>query len=71
MFPDIRSSGLSSDDFCERLLKEEKVLMVPGNAFGACGEGFARATYATSIDNIREALIRIKRFVERIKTPNK
>jgi aminotransferase len=67
VFPDLRSSGLSSDEFCERLLKEEKVLMVPGNAFGACGEGFARATYATSLDNIREALIRIKRFVDRVK----
>jgi len=67
VFPDLRSTGLSSDEFCERLLKEEKVLMVPGNAFGACGEGFARATYATSLDNIREALARIKRFVDRIK----
>ncbi len=67
VFPDIRAAGLTSDEFCERLLMEEKVLMVPGNAFGACGEGFARATYATSIDNIREALIRIKRFVEKVK----
>ena len=66
-FPDIRSTGLSSDEFCERLLMEEKVLTVPGNAFGACGEGFIRATYATSIDNIREALVRIARFVERIR----
>lgn len=67
VFPDIRSTGLSSDDFCERLLKEEKVLMVPGNAFGSCGEGFARATYATAIDNIREALVRISRFVQKVK----
>lgn len=66
-FPDIRSTGLSSDAFCERLLIEEKVLTVPGNAFGACGEGFVRATYATSIDNIREALSRIARFVERVR----
>lgn len=66
-FPDIRSTGLSSDEFCERLLMEEKVLTVPGNAFGACGEGFIRATYATSIENIREALIRIGRFVERVR----
>jgi len=64
VFPDIRVSGLSSDEFCERLLMQEKVLMVPGNAFGACGEGFVRATYATSIDNIREALERIRRFLE-------
>lgn len=67
VFPDITSTGISSDSFCERLLMEEKVLMVPGNAFGACGEGFVRATYATSIENIREALIRITRFVEKIK----
>lgn len=67
VFPDIRSTGLSSDAFCERLLKEERVLMVPGNAFGACAEGFVRATYATSIENIREALTRIARFVERVK----
>ncbi len=66
VFPDIRATGLSSDEFCERLLMEEKVLTVPGNAFGACGEGFVRATYATSIENIREALIRITRFVEKV-----
>ncbi|HOQ75117.1 MAG TPA: aminotransferase class I/II-fold pyridoxal phosphate-dependent enzyme [Thermoclostridium sp.] len=66
-FPCIRSTGLSSDEFCEKLLIEEKVLTVPGNAFGACGEGFVRATYATSIENIREALARIGRFVERVR----
>ncbi len=67
VFPDLRSTGLSSDEFCERLLKEEKVLMIPGSAFGASGEGFARATYATSLDNIREALKRIQRFTEKIR----
>lgn len=67
VFPDLRKFGLSSDEFCERLLMEEKVLMVPGNAFGECGEGFARATYATSLENIKVALARIKRFVERLK----
>jgi len=65
VFPDIRASGMTSDLFCERLLLEEKVLMIPGTAFGDCGEGFARATYATSLDNIREALNRIKRFMEK------
>jgi aminotransferase len=54
---------MTSDDFCEKLLMEEKVLMIPGNAFGACGEGFVRATYATSIENIQEALNRISRFI--------
>jgi aminotransferase len=69
VFPDIRVSGLSSDEFCERLLMKERVLMVPGNAFGACGEGFVRATYATSIDNIREALQRIRHFLESLGVP--
>jgi len=70
-FPDIRSTGLTSDEFCERLLREEKVLTVPGNAFGACGEGFVRATYATSLDNILEALKRIGRFVEKVRAENR
>ncbi len=65
VFPDIRKSGLTSDQFCERLLMEEKVLMVPGTAFGDCGEGFARATYATSMEKIREALERIGRFMDK------
>lgn len=66
VFPCIKFTGMSSDEFCERLLKEEKVLVVPGNAFGQCGEGFIRATYANSIENIIEALKRIKKFVDRI-----
>lgn len=64
MFPSIKSTGLTSDQFCEGLLKEEKVLVVPGSAFGKCGEGFIRATYANSYENIVEALKRINRFVE-------
>jgi len=67
LFPDIRKTGLSSEDFCERLLVEQKVLMVHGNAFGECGKGFARATYATSMENIVEACKRIKYFVESLK----
>ena len=63
VFPSIGITGMTSDDFCEKLLMEEKVLMIPGNAFGACGEGFVRATYATSIENIQEALNRISRFI--------
>ena len=65
VFPCIKSTGMSSDEFCEKLLKEEKVLTVPGTAFGACGEGFIRATYANSYENIAEAMRRIKRFVNR------
>lgn len=65
VFPDIRSSKLNSEEFCEKLLLEEKVLVVPGTAFGQCGEGFVRATYANSMENIIEALKRIQRFAKR------
>ncbi|MGI6777606.1 MAG: pyridoxal phosphate-dependent aminotransferase [Acetivibrionales bacterium] len=65
VFPCIKSTGMSADKFCENLLKEERVLVVPGTAFGECGEGFLRATYANSVENITEALKRIKRFVQR------
>ncbi|TDT50578.1 aminotransferase class I/II-fold pyridoxal phosphate-dependent enzyme [Fonticella tunisiensis] len=64
VFPSIKSTGLTSDEFCEKLLMTEKVLVVPGTAFGACGEGFIRACYASSMDNILEALRRIQRFIE-------
>ena len=64
VFPSIKSTGISSDEFCEQLLINEKVLTVPGNAFGECGEGFIRACYASSMDNIIEALKRIERFVK-------
>jgi len=64
VFPSIRSTGMASDEFCEGLLKEEKVLTVPGSAFGNCGEGFIRATYANSYENIVEAMKRIGRFVQ-------
>ncbi len=67
VFPSIKSTGMSSDEFCEKLLKEEKVLTVPGSAFGDCGEGYIRATYANSYENIVEAMKRISRFVNRHK----
>jgi aminotransferase len=67
VFPCISSTGLSSAEFSERLLIEEKVAVVPGTAFGDCGEGFVRCCYAYSIDNIIEALKRIKNFVERVR----
>ncbi|NFG24704.1 aminotransferase class I/II-fold pyridoxal phosphate-dependent enzyme [Clostridium botulinum] len=66
VFPSIKSTGMTSDEFCEQLLINEKVLTVPGNAFGDCGEGFIRACYASSMDNIMEALKRIERFIEKI-----
>lgn len=67
VFPCIKSTGMTSEEFCNRLLQEEKVAVVPGNAFGECGEGFIRCSYAYSIENIKEALTRIERFVSRHK----
>lgn len=67
VFPCINSTGMTSDEFCEKLLLEEKVLAVPGNAFGESGEGFIRACYAASMDDIIEAMKRIKNFIEKHK----
>jgi aminotransferase len=64
-FPQITSTGLDAETFAQRLLEEEHVAVVPGGAFGPSGEGHVRACYATSEDQIREALVRIGRFVER------
>lgn len=66
VFPCIKSTNLGSEEFCERLLREEKVAVVPGNAFGECGEGFIRCSYAYSIDTIKEALGRIERFIRSV-----
>lgn len=65
VFPCIKSTGMTSEEFCQNLLMEEKVAVVPGNAFGESGEGFIRCSYAYSIENIQEALKRIERFVNR------
>lgn len=67
VFPCIKSTGMTSDEFCIKLLEEEKVAVVPGSAFGESGEGFVRCSYAYSIDKIQEALKRIAKFVERHK----
>lgn len=67
VFPSIKSTGMTSDKFCEELLRKEKVLVIPGNAFGECGEGFIRACYASSMDHILEAMKRIERFIKSIK----
>jgi len=64
-FPDIRATGLSSEDFCEKLLVEEHVAVIPGDAFGTSGSGYVRICYASSMDNIEEALTRLERFVKR------
>jgi aminotransferase len=66
-FPDITCTGLTSEDFSEGLLQEEKVAVVPGSAFGKCGEGFVRCCYATSPADIEEALKRMGRFVKKHK----
>ncbi len=64
-FPSVRVTGLSSEDFAEQLLREEKVAVVPGTAFGACGAGHIRCCYATSMADIQEAIRRMGRFVTR------
>lgn len=67
VFPSVKSLGMTSEEFATRLLKEEKVAVVPGTAFGDCGEGFLRISYAYSIDNLKVALERIERFVQKYK----
>ena len=66
-FPSIKSTGMKSEEFAEKLLMEEKVAVVPGTAFGPGGEGYVRCCYATSLKEIEEALVRMKRFLERHK----
>lgn len=66
-FPSIKSTGLSSNDFCEKLLYDMKVAVIPGTAFGNSGEGHIRCSYAYSLENINEALSRIETFVRKIK----
>ena len=66
VFPNISKFGMSSDEFCERLLREERLAVVPGSAFGDSGEGFLRISYAYSTENIELALARLKRFIEKL-----
>ena len=67
VFPSIKSTGLSSEEFCEKLLYSKKVALVPGNAFGESGEGHIRASYCYSVDHIKEALKRVGEFLEELK----
>ncbi len=67
VFPDIRSTGLTSEEFSGKLLYEEHVAAVPGDAFGVSGSGFVRMAYANSMTNLEEALTRIDRFVKKRK----
>ena len=69
-FPCIKSTGLSSEEFAERLITSKRVAVVPGNAFGDCGEGFIRISYCYSIENIKEAIRRIGEFVKELKDEN-
>lgn len=64
-FPDVRSTGLSSEEFAQKLLQEERVACVPGDAFGPSGKGYLRCSYATALDQIEEAVKRITRFAEK------
>lgn len=68
MFPSIKKFGMTSDEFATRLLMEEKVAVVPGTAFGDCGEGFLRISYAYSLDNLKIAIDRIREFVKRLES---
>ncbi|MDD7403293.1 MAG: aminotransferase class I/II-fold pyridoxal phosphate-dependent enzyme [Butyribacter sp.] len=67
VFPSIKEFGMTSEEFANRLLREEKVAVVPGTAFGECGEGFLRISYAYSIDSLKEALGRLQSFIERLR----
>lgn len=70
-FPNIKRFGLTSEEFANRFLQEEKVAVVPGTAFGDCGEGYLRISYAYSIDNLKEALGRLAHFVKRLEAEQK
>jgi aminotransferase len=65
-FPSVARFGMAAKDFALELLHQEKVAVVPGTAFGACGEGFVRCAYATSMENLKEAMVRIQRFTQRL-----
>ena len=67
VFPCIKSTGLSSEEFCEKLLKSKKVAVIPGNAFGSSGEGYVRVSYSYSLDHLMEAVKRIEEFIKEIK----
>lgn len=67
VFPDISEFGMGSEEFCTALLKSENVAVVPGDAFGECGDKYVRISYAYSIDELKEAMLRIKRFIETLR----
>ena len=65
-FPCIKSTGLTSEEFCTKLLESKKVAIVPGNAFGESGEGFVRVSYSYSLKHLREAISRIREFLQEL-----
>ena len=67
MFPNIQEFGMTSEEFATELLREEKVAVVPGSAFGASGEGYIRISYAYSLDDLKEALGRVNHFIEKLR----
>ncbi|MBO5551031.1 MAG: aminotransferase class I/II-fold pyridoxal phosphate-dependent enzyme [Lachnospiraceae bacterium] len=67
VFPSVKEFGMTSDDFCTSLLMAKKVAVVPGTAFGECGEGFVRISYAYSIDNLKEALSRLEEYITELR----
>ena len=67
VFPNISGFGMTSEEFCEKLLKEYGVAIVPGTAFGACGEGYARISYAYSMKHINQALDRMEKMIADLK----
>ena len=71
VFPCIKEFGLTSEEFATRLLQEEKVAVVPGTAFGDCGEGFLRISYAYSIENLKVAIGRMEDFISRLRAEKK
>ena len=70
VFPCIREFGMTSEEFATRLLAEQKVAIVPGNAFGECGEGFLRISYAYSLENLKRALDRLRAFITKLREEN-
>lgn len=70
VFPCIKEFGMTSDEFATRLLEEEKLAVVPGTAFGDCGEGYLRISYAYSLDNLKAAIGKLERFIKRLRTGN-
>ena len=64
VFPNISRFGMTSEEFAGRLLREQRVAVVPGDAFGKCGEGFLRISYAYSIENLKVALEKIQKFID-------